>query len=362
MKKEYFPTVIFFAIVAAFFYLFYKIMVPFFTPIAWAAIFAIVFFPMYLWFTRKIKSPGIAAMISTIIVFLIIIGPSSYILASLVSEAANLLDKINTQYETGGFDSLLSFNIPFLDMLKTKLAAYPQLASLDFQSIVKDIVTTITKTIGTQATSLIANVTKTLFEFILILFSLFFFFRDGDKVIAFLKRLTPLESDKVNVIYAHLKELIEGMMYGGVVIALLQGFLGGLLFVIMGLSSPILWGAVMAFLAFLPILGPFLIYIPAGIILIAGGSPIKGVLMIVIGTLLVSQIDNFLRPMLFSGKTQTHTLMLFFSIMGGAVMFGLLGVVLGPIIAAIFLSILKMLELQLHPDTEEIGADKSVSE
>jgi predicted PurR-regulated permease PerM len=108
----------------------------------------------------------------------------------------------------------------------------------------------------------------------------------------------------------------------------------------------------MALLAFVPILGPFLVYIPAGIIMFLGGSPIKGVLLIVIGVVVVSQIDNFLRPVLFKGKTQTHTLMLFFSIMGGIAMFGLLGVVLGPFIAAVFLALLKMFELQLHPEIE----------
>jgi len=140
---------------------------------------------------------------------------------------------------------------------------------------------------------------------------------------------------------------------GGVVIALLQGFLGGLLFLIVGISSPVLWGSVMAILAFIPVVGPSLIYIPTGIILIATGSTVKGILIIAIG-LGISQTDNFIRPILFAGKSQTHTLMLFFSIMGGIAMFGLLGIVLGPFIAALFLTLLKMFELQLHPDDVKI--------
>jgi predicted PurR-regulated permease PerM len=145
-------------------------------------------------------------------------------------------------------------------------------------------------------------------------------------------------------------------MYGGVVMALIQGTLGGVLFAIMGISSAVLWGAVMALLAFIPIVGPFLVYIPAGIILILGGSYIKGILVLAFGTLVISHVDNFVRPLLFTGKTQTHTLMLFFSIMGGIYMFGLLGIVLGPFIAAVFISILKMFELQLHPEPEIVLA------
>jgi len=179
----------------------------------------------------------------------------------------------------------------------------------------------------------------------------------GLLIINFLKRITPLDKAQVTYLYSHFRKVIEGMMYGGVVMALIQGVLGGVLFAAMGISSAVMWGAVMAFLAFIPIVGPFLVYIPAGIILILGGSYIKGILIIAIGSLVISQIDSFIRPLLFSGKTQTHTLMLFFSIMGGIYMFGLLGIVLGPFIAAVFISILKMFELQLNPERQPIVVD-----
>ena len=352
MKREYITNALFFLIAAAFFYLFYRIMIPFFTPIAWAGILTIVFHPLYTLLRRKVKSPGAASLLTCVIVCLIIIGPALYIMASLVSEAATAVQKLNDAYQSGELDTILSPNIPFWEAIKKKLADYPQLANLDIEAIVKNAVSTVTRAIGAQATAAIANITMTITYFVLMLFAMFFFFRDGDKIVCFMKRITPLEPDRVQLMYSHLREVIEGMMYGGVVIALIQGFLGGVLFLVMGISSPVLWGAVMAFLAFIPILGPFLVYIPAGIILFIGGSQIKGILLIIIGVLVVSQIDNFLRPMLFKGKTQTHTLMLFFSIMGGIAMFGLLGVVLGPFIAAVFLALLKMFELQLHPETE----------
>lgn len=359
MKREYLLVVLFLLLVAIFFYLFYRLMVPFFTPIAWAGILVIVFYPLYSWLHRKIKSSTLASLISCILIFLIIIGPSVYLLASLVSQAATAVQMLNEAYQGGKLKSLLSLNIPFLDIIKGKLADYPQLADVDFESIIRDAVTTVTKAIGSQATTVIANITKTLFYFFLMLFAMFFFFRDGEDIIHFMKRITPLKQDQVGIMYSHLRDVIQGMMYGGVVMALIQGVLGGLLFAIMGIPSAVLWGAVMAFLAFIPILGPFLVYIPAGVILFLSGAHIKGILLILIGTVVVSQIDNFLRPLLFSGKTQTHTLMLFFSIMGGIVMFGLLGVVLGPFIAAVFLSILKMFELQLHPEMKSILVEGS---
>lgn len=349
MKSEYILTALFFLIVAIFFYLFYQLMVPFFTPIAWAAILVIVFYPVYGWLQRRIKSPSLASLVASVLMFIIIIGPSIYLMASLVGETANLLQLVNEAYQNGTLKDYLTMHIPFVDSIKNKLSDYPQLANVDFESIIKDAVSTITKAIGAQATTVIANISKSLFYFVLMLFSMFYFFRDGDYIVDFLKKITPLKRDQVSILYKHMKEVIEGTMYGGLVIAILQGLLGGILFAIMGISSPVLWGSVMAFLAFIPVVGPSLVYIPAGIIMLLTGSPIKGIIILAVGAG-ISQTDNFLRPHLFSGKTEMHTLLMFFSIMGGIVMFGLLGIVLGPLIAAVFVSLLKVFEVSIRSD------------
>ncbi len=353
MKKEYILTALFFLIVAVFFYMFYRLMVPFFTPIAWAAILVIVFYPVYGWLSIRIKQSWLASLVACILIFIIIIGPAIYLLASLAGEAANAVQLVNETYKSGNLKEYITLNIPFLDAVKNKLTDYPQLADVDFETIIKDAVTTITKAIGSQATTVIANITKTFFYFLLMLFTMFFFFRDGDQSVEFLKKITPLKRDQVKILFLHMKEVIEGTMYGGLVIALIQGVLGGILFAIVGISSPVMWGSVMAFLAFIPVVGPSLIYIPAGIILLLSGSAVKGIIIIVVG-LAISQIDNFLRPHLFSGKTEMHTLLLFFSIMGGIIIFGLLGIVLGPLITAVFLSLLKVFEVSINSDQSEL--------
>jgi len=352
MKSEYFLTVLFFFIVAIIFYLFYKLMAPFFVPIAWAAILVIVFYPVYKWLGRRIKSPSVTSLVACVLVFIIIIGPSIYLLASLVGETADTVRIVNEAYMNGTLRDYIAVHIPFFDVIKNKLGDYPQLANVDFESIIKDAITVVTKAIGSKATMVIANITKSLFYFILMLFTMFFFFRDGDRIVDFLKGITPLKSEQVTILYSHMKDVIEGTMYGGLVIALLQGLLGGILFVIMGISSPVFWGSIMAFLAFIPMVGPSLVYIPAGVIILLGGSPVKGILIILIGTG-IGQTDNFLRPHLFSGKTEMHTLLMFFSIMGGVLVFGLLGIVLGPLITAVFVSLLKVFEVGMHSDKIE---------
>jgi predicted PurR-regulated permease PerM len=357
MKKENFTLALFFLIVAITFYLFYKLMTPFLIPIAWGAILAIIFYPLYLKLNKKVKSPGLSSLIMCIAIFVVIIGPAIYLMAALVGEASDAFTWVNNAYESGQLKEYLTKMMPFLTKIQDKFTSFPQLANLDFESIFKNMIGTVTNAIGAKATGVIGDIAKTVFQFFLTVFSMYFFFRDGEKFVKYLKRMTPLNQAQVGTTFGYLKEVIEGTMYGGVVMALIQGALGGILFAIMGIDSAVFWGAVMGFLSFLPVLGPFLIYIPAGLILFIGGSPVKGILMILIGTLVISQVDNFVRPLLFRGKTQMHTFLMFFSIMGGVALFGLVGIALGPLVTAIFLSILKIFELKIHAETQHESAE-----
>jgi predicted PurR-regulated permease PerM len=184
------------------------------------------------------------------------------------------------------------------------------------------------------------------------LFAMFYFFRDGEKFVGKVKRLMPLTPAQIETAFTQLRDVIQATMYGGVAIALLQGILGGLLFLIMGIPSPVFWGAVMAFLALIPIVGAFIVYVPAGLIMIFTGSVFKGVFIIAFGMLIISQTDNFLRPFLISGKTSLHPLLLFFTILGGISLFGLLGLVVGPMIAAAFTILLRVFEMKLHNEED----------
>ena len=152
-------------------------------------------------------------------------------------------------------------------------------------------------------------------------------------MIARIKRLVPLNEEQVELTFSQMHDVIQATMYGGLVVALIQGVLGGILFFAVGIGSPVFWGAIMAFLSVLPLVGAFLVYVPAGLLLILGGSYVKGIIVILAGTIIISQIDNVIRPYLISGRTALHPLLLFFAIMGGIASFGLLGIVLGPMIA-----------------------------
>jgi predicted PurR-regulated permease PerM len=348
MKKEYFRLFIFAGLTILAGYLFYRMLQPFLTPLCWGAIFAIVFYPIYEKLRRWIKSDTLRAIVVTLLVLIVIIGPVAYLGVALVQEAITMFDHFSGWVDSGKLTALNDLkNTPIYQMLQTRLAPYVDLSHLDLQVILENSMKTISTFALNQATGILTNTGKMLFQFILMIFFLFFFIRDGKALLDQIKAVIPLSPDKAAATVADLKKIVQSNMYGGLVVALIQGFLGGTLFLIMGLRSPVFWGAFMAFLALLPLIGPFLIYIPAGIILVLTGSPIKGILLIAIGSVVVSQVDNFLRPILASRDTGMHTMLLFISIMGGAAVFGLIGIVLGPVIAAVFVTVFDIFRLKL---------------
>jgi len=354
MKREYFLISLFFLITAIIFYLFYQIIVPFFVPISWAIVFTIIFYPLYERLLKKIKSKALTSMLMCVLIIVLIIGPITYLFVAIVNEAADALTKVNELYSSGQLNKLFDFDVPILNTAKERLSQYYDISKINLDEIIKDAINKVSGVVVNQTTWLVANGTKAVFYFCLMIFAIFYFFRDGEHIVGKARRLMPLTESQVETAFKQLRDVIQATMYGGVVIALLQGVLGGLLFYIMDIPSPVFWGAIMAFLALIPLVGAFIVYVPAGVILMLTGSVVKGIIVIAVGMIIISQVDNVLRPLLISGKTSLHPLLLFFTILGGISLFGLLGLVVGPMIAAGFTILLRVFETRLHPDEESI--------
>jgi predicted PurR-regulated permease PerM len=350
MKREYVLITLFLFISAVLFYLFFELIIPFFAPIIWAAVFAVLFYPLYERLQKRIKRKGLCALIMCMLVLVLIIGPLGYLTVALIGEATNAIEYVNALYRSGELNEILTFDLPWVEVLKERLSQYYDLSKIDLDVVAKDAANELSKIVVTQTSTLLKNGVKLGFYFVLMFFTLYYFFKDGTEVVKKIRRLLPLTPTQVNATFDLLHDVIQATMYGGVTVALIQGLLGGLLFWAVGIPSAVFWGSMMAFLSVVPVLGAFLVYIPAGLILIVGGSWIKGLIVIVVGTVVISQIDNVLRPYLIAGKTSIHPLLLFFSIIGGIAAFGLLGIVIGPLIAAGFLTLLKIFEFKLHPE------------
>jgi predicted PurR-regulated permease PerM len=355
MKREYVLISLFFLISAIFLYLFYRVIVPFFVPIAWAAVFAILFFPLFERILPKVRGRGIASLVMCTIIIIIIIGPLTYLFIALVNEATVAVTKVNEMSKSGELARILSFDLPWIDTMKSKLSEYYDLSKVNLEQLARESIDTISSVLVTQTSWFIANGTKAIFYFFLMAFTMYYFFKDGEQILRRIRRLMPLTSEQVDITFGQLRDIIAATMYGGVAVALIQGILGGILFFSVGIPSPVFWGAIMAFLSIIPVVGAFIVYVPAGVILIIGGSYVKGIVVLAVGAVVISQVDSVLRPLIIAGKASMHPLLLFFAIMGGIALFGLLGVVLGPMIAAIFLTLLKIFEFKLHPEAEAAG-------
>ena len=344
MKREYLLIAIFIGIVVLTFYLFYRIIAPFLIPFCWAGTFVIILYPLYRRLAKWIHSATLRSLILTILVVLVIIGPAVYLGISLVQEAITMFDSFSKWVDAGHLNAALDFqHTPFYRVLQERLSPYVDISRFDPRTIVENGLLKISQVALSSTTNILANTGRILLQFLLLVFFMFYLFRDGHLFLDYIKSIIPFEPHRAEATIEKLKNVIASTMYGGIVVAFLQGVLGGILFWIAGIHSPLFWGTLMAFTSLIPVVGTTLVYLPAGIILIAGGSLVSGIVVIAGGALVISQVDNFIRPLLVSGRTGMHTLLLFVSVMGAVGLFGLLGIVLGPLIAAVFVTIMEMI-------------------
>jgi predicted PurR-regulated permease PerM len=171
-------------------------------------------------------------------------------------------------------------------------------------------------------------------SFITMVFAVFFFFRDARAIVDTIRRLLPFEEERREQILAQAHDLIFATVVSGLIVAAVQGLLGGVAFAVLGIGEPVFWGVMMAFFCLLPVLGAWVIWVPAAIWLGVTGHVTQAVILAGFGAAVVGLVDNFLRPALLAGRAELNGLLIFVGLLGGVTVFGLLGLVLGPIILA----------------------------
>lgn len=187
------------------------------------------------------------------------------------------------------------------------------------------------------------------------LFTIFYLLRDGRGIVKAIRWLIPLDPTYTDRLLERSLEVTYATMYGNVVVALVQGLLVGLAFWVAGISAPVLWGTVVAVFALLPIVGAPVVWAPAGLILLYRGQIGEGLGLLAFGILVVSTVDNVLRAILVSGRAQLHPLIVFFSVLGAIFVFGAVGILIGPILFVVCLSLIETARLVLEPGVAEGG-------
>lgn len=339
IKRETLFAAALLVLIASVLVLFYKVMASFLVPLAWSAIIVVTLHPLYVRFRGKVRPDGLAAFLMTSVVALLILAPLTYLVVALVAEGGHLYEIVQQRLAQENLTAANLSQHPFVQSLAEKLEGVVDTSKWDLRSVITEALQTVSKFVVEHTASFITNIGLGLFQFVLILLSTYYLFKDGERLMDQLRESVPLPEDRLSRMLTHVTDVVRATIYGGLVVAAIQGALGGIMFWILGIPSPVFWGAVMAFFALIPFLGAFVVYLPAAVWLVIAGSYIKATILVVFGVAIVSQIDNFLKPLLISGRTQLHPLLLFFSILGGIQVFGFLGVVLGPVVAAVFVGV-----------------------
>lgn len=310
---------------------------PFLYPMFWAAVLAISFYPCYLYIEKYIKNRSASASITVVLILSLVVLPLLLVAALLVNQSAGLYDKVA--------NSVSLFSV---EDVKTNLKNLPVVGNYIGQiqtegpEFAKRSAETVSKFLLQNFKALTQYSIRFFFLFFIMLYTLFFFLRDGKRMLNRLMHLSPLGDEYEEMLYKRFTSTARATLKGTLIIGAVQGTLGGILFALTGVQGALIWGVLMTLLSIIPGVGAGLIWLPTGVIMLALGHTGQGLAILLVGFFVISLIDNLLRPPLVGRDTQMHPLLILFSTLGGIAAFGISGFVIGPVVTALFLAVISI--------------------
>jgi predicted PurR-regulated permease PerM len=308
-------------------YLVFKITAPFLVPLAWSAVLAIFFYPLHEKVLRRLK-PNLAATVSTLAVTFLLIVPSLVVLFYTTKQALDAGAKAQIVLQSPE----KAVPTQMLEWLKNQLPESMQDA--DLSDPARRGAEKLAGFLAAKVGGLVKNVFAFFLDLFVLLFALFFMFRDGDDVVRAVRHLLPFDASIQQDMMHESKELIFASVAVGLLVAAIQGALGGLAFTLAGIGTGIFWAVLIGFFSLVPVVGSALIWVPAALWLAFTGHIGKGLVIAAICGGVAGLADNIVRPLLLRNRTHLNELLLFISVLGGIEVFGLLGLVAGPTIVA----------------------------
>jgi predicted PurR-regulated permease PerM len=335
----------FYAALALITYLIYVIIRPFIVPLCAAAALVVFFYPWHARLERRFR-PGLAAFASTVLVTAMLIVPMMLVVRAFVHEAAAAVSSLQGAIAAG--------EVERVGRWWTWLQQHtPIAAGTTLSQMAEELGRRVGSFAAESAGDLLRNIGVLLFDLVVLIFAMFFIFRDARSIMALVRRVLPFEEEQREAVIRQAHELIRAGIVSSVAVAGAQGTACGLLFWAVGIGAPVFWGVVTLFMSLLPI-GAWVVWLPAGIWLLVNGSTGKGIVLLAVGTSVVSMIDNVLRPALLSGRARMNGLLVLISLLGGISAFGLVGVIIGPVIVATMASLLSAYTSPVADRREEL--------
>ena len=313
-------------------YLAYRVFEPFLQPLAWAAVLAVVTFPVHARMARR-WGPTKAALISTTGVTLILIVPTIFILKAFLLQAVSAVQSVQFQAAIGHHG--------WLNRLWIHLQSrFPSLIPGDLGQLLHRYIGEGAGYVAARLGTILKNTAEFILDLSFTILALFYFFRDGESMVNRLRSVLPFEPEQRMRVLSDTRSLIFAGVISSLISAAFHGIVGGVTFALTGIQAPVFWGVLMGFFSLIPFIGTALIWVPLSAGLILGGHLARGIVLAVVCGVMAGTADNFLRPLLISERAKINTLLIFIGALGGISVFGLLGVVLGPIIIAIAATLL----------------------
>jgi predicted PurR-regulated permease PerM len=313
---------------------------PFLGAITWALTLAILFAPLHAKVEKFVKHLNIAALLSTASVAVVVVVPAAFVVERLITEAASGIQSLQARVESGELQALLDSHpalAPFGAWINRQF---------DLPSIMAGIASWLSNLGATFVKGSLLQAVEVLITFYL----LFYFLRDRLAAKTMIMSWLPLTRPETEQLLRRVAETVHATIYGTLAVAAVQGTLGGLMFWVLGIPTPLLWGLVMGILSIVPLLGAFIVWIPAAILLLLDGSWARALILAAWGGIVVGSIDNVLRPIFVGNRLRLHTIPAFISIVGGLLLFGAPGFILGPLAAT-----MTMLAVQFWTRHEAAG-------
>ncbi len=353
MKQE---QIVSFFFVGLFIFILYQLVLifsPFMAAISWAAILTFAFYPLFEKM-RKLphSSPSLAALVVTLLVILIVVLPATFVIISLMKEAVELYYRINNYLSAGNLERFLEqihkmITSDWMQKLWTEWTP--------FQTNATNLVLGGARKIANFSALQLATLTKNLifwiFNLFLIAFLLFFFFRDGNSMYEFVYQMIPMAKRNKLALVKKINETLSAVIRGQFLTSIIQATLTGITFWILGLPLPFLFGFLTFLTSMIPITGAATVWAPFVIYLLSSRQFEKGISLLIIGALVISLIDNFLKSMFIGEKTKLPIFLLFLGILGGMKLYGLTGIFLGPVVLSLFFALTRIYREEYHTES-----------
>jgi predicted PurR-regulated permease PerM len=326
----------------------FQLVEPFIPAITWAMVLAVMASPMHEALVRRLRRPWLAASIAVVVVTIVVALPAAFVVRQVAAEALDSAAEMRTLFDG--------------DRWRTTLDRFPRLAPLrdwvedqvDLRAEFRHASETVVKAIR----GFVARSPQFVLGTFVTLFLLFYALRDKRRLLATLRGFVPLAPPETDKVIEKVRHAIRAIVYGTLVVAAVQGILGGLMFWWLGLPAPLLWGTVMALVAVLPVLGAAIVWLPVAVYLAAEGDWQRATALGLWGAIVVSMIDNVLYPILVKNEIRLHTVPVFISVLGGLAVFGVTGVVLGPLVLVVALTLLEIWRRRMAAGEVESGIDR----